>query len=80
MGKQAIQREWVPYRTAAREYIGISDDGLRAAINAHELPAYEKPLTRGRKKGATRENHSYYVSLEDVNKWIRTHWPQPERV
>lgn len=76
--KQSVQRKWMPYTTAARQYLGVSEDILLGAIKANKLPAYEKPITRGRKAGATRENHSYFVSLDDVDAYIRAHWnPYP---
>lgn len=80
MGDAVCNRGWMPYALAAREYLGISPDVLRAAINAGDLPAYEKPLTRGRKAGATREHHSYFVCLADIDDYIRCNWPIPEHV
>ncbi len=68
-----IQRGWMPYAQAAKLYVGVSPDLLLGAIKRHELRAYEKPLTRGR-TGTTRENHSYFVNLEDVDAYIRTYW------
>ena len=72
--QQPIQREWMPYATAAKFYLGIAPDVLLGAIKRNELAAYEKPLTRGRKPGAATEHHSYFVSISDVDKWIRTYW------
>jgi hypothetical protein len=69
----------MPYAKAAREYLGVSPDILLGAIRRNELPAYEKPLTRGRKPGAKCEHHSYFVNLNDVDAYIRTHWATPER-
>lgn len=72
------KRLWMPYARAASDYLGISPDILLAAIKRGELPAYEKPLTRGRRPDATRENHSYFVYLPDVDEYIRTYWtPAP---
>ena len=71
---EPIQRGWMPYTIAARSYLGVSPDILLRAIKASELPAYEKPLTRGRKAGAQTEHHSYFVCLEDVDAYIRSHW------
>lgn len=71
-----IQRGWCPYSMAARQYLGISEDILLGAIKRHELPAWEKPITRGRKPGAKKEHHSYFVKLTDVDDYIRTHWPE----
>ncbi|MBQ2680610.1 MAG: hypothetical protein IJF97_01590 [Eggerthellaceae bacterium] len=76
---RGIQQTWMPYSRAAQEYLGVSPDLLRQAINSGELAAYEKPLTRGR-TGTTRENHSYFVNLEDVDAYIRAHWKMPERI
>lgn len=73
-----VQQLWMPYAQAARQYLGISEDVLRAAINAGQLAAYEKPLTCGRKPGAARENHSYFVYLPDVDEYIRNHWQRPD--
>ena len=75
--KQSVQRKWMPYTTAARQYIGVSEDILLGAIKRGELPAFEKPITRGR-TGTTRQNHSYFVNLYDVDEYIRAHWaPYP---
>ena len=75
--KQSVQRKWMPYTTAARQYLGVSEDILLGAIKRGELPAFEKPITRGR-TGTTRQNHSYFVSLADVDEYIRAHWaPYP---
>lgn len=76
MAKQTIPRGWCPYVTAARQYLGISEDILLGAIKRHELRAFEKPLTRGRKPGAASEHHSYWVCLTDVDEYIRTYWPE----
>lgn len=64
----------MPFSMVAKHYLGISPDILLGAIKAGELPAYEKPITRGRKPGASREYHSYFVCLPDVDEYIRTHW------
>lgn len=76
MARQTIPRKWCPYATAAQQYIGISPNVLLAAIKAHELKAFEKPKTYDRKPDATRENHSYFVNLDEVDEYIRTHWPE----
>ena len=70
-----IPRGWAPYRRAAREYVGISEDILLGAIKRHELKAYDKPPKTPR-PGVPRENHSYYVCLADVDEYIRKHWPE----
>ena len=71
-----IPRAWVPYRKAAREYIGISEDILLGAIKRPELKASDKPPKSEKKPGVPRENHSYYVCLADVDEYIRKHWPE----
>lgn len=76
MARQTIPRGWCPYATAASQYLGISPDILLAAIKAHKLKAYEKPITRGRKPDAKREYHSYWVNLSDVDAYIRSEWPE----
>ena len=74
--ERVCERRWMPYSQAARDYLGISPDVLRGAINSGELPAYEKPITRGRKPDACRQNHSYFVNLTDVDNYIREHWAE----
>ena len=71
-----IRREWMPYSTAAKQYLGVAPDMLLAAIKAGELPAYDKPLTRERKPNATERRCSHFVSLTDVDEWIRAYWPR----
>lgn len=71
--KQSVQRKWMPYTTAARQYLGVSEDILLGAIKRGELPAFEKPITRGR-TGTTRQNHSWFVNLSDVDDYIRANW------
>lgn len=74
-----VTRGWMPYSSAARKYLGVSDDLLRAAINEHELKAYKKPRRTPPKKGAKMRS-SYFVNLNDVDEYIRTHWEQVERI
>lgn len=69
-----MQRGWAPYRTVARQYLHVNEDVLLGAIKQGKLRAYEKPLTHGRKPGATRENHSLWVNLSDVDEYIRSEW------
>jgi len=78
--KNTCEREWMPIDQMAHSYVGIAPDLLRAAINAGQLDAYEKPITRQRKPGAKRQNHSYFVCRTDVNEWIRKHWKKAVRV
>ena len=72
-----IQRKWMPYAKAAQFYVGIDKDVLLAAIKRHELPAFEKPKSeRHQRREDSREYHSYFVNTDDVDAYIRTHWPQ----
>ena len=65
----------MPYRMAARQYLGISEDVLLGAMKRHELKAYEKPVTRGRTTtDPGKQRTRYFVSLVDVDEWIRTYW------
>lgn len=70
-----IQRGWMPYRTAASQYIGIDSDLLLGAIKRKELKAYEKPR-RTDPDHTKREYHCYFVCKEDVDAWIRTYWQE----
>lgn len=75
---QPIPRGWFSYVKVAKEYLGVSPDILLRAIKRGELKAYVKPLTRGRKEGATHERNVVMVCLADVDEWIRTFWqPYP---
>lgn len=72
---QQVPRLWMPYREAARLYVGIDGEVLLAAIKAGELDAYEKPRTRVRKpRPNTKEYHSFFVFLPDVDAYIKAHW------
>ena len=64
----------MPYAQAAKYYVGVDKDVLLRAIKAHELPAYEKPLTRAQTPEWARSHRSYFVFLPDVDEYIRTHW------
>lgn len=75
-----VARRWMPYAKAAHDYLGVSPDILRRAINEKKLPAYEKPLTRGRKEGAAKQRHSWFVHLSDVDEYVRTYWNKAERI
>lgn len=70
-----IQRGWMPYRMAARQYVGIDERLLLAAIKHHELKAYEKPR-RNDRDTTKRDYHCYFVCTADVDQWIRTHWDE----
>jgi len=75
MSGEQIRREWMPYRMAARQFVGISEDVLLGAMKRHELRAYKKPLTKGHTtEDPNRQRTSYFVSTEDVSEWIRTYW------
>lgn len=79
--REPVRREWMPYAIAARDYLGVSPDILRTAINAGKLKAYEKPITRGRKTtDPDRMNHSYFVCLADIDEYVRTSWPAASQV
>lgn len=72
--RYVIPRGWFPYTKVAEEYLGVAPYLLLGAIRRGELKAYVKPLTRGRKEGATQERNVVMVCLADVDKWIRTYW------
>ena len=79
MPSDEIPRGWAPYKTAARQYLHVSEDMLLAAIKAGKLKAYQKPLMGGKKPG-TRDYHYIWVNLSDVDEYIRTEWePYPIR-
>ena len=70
-----VRREWMPYAHAAKYYVGIDRSVLLGAIKRHELKAYEKPTTRGRTTNdPSKQRVSYFVSLADVDEWIRAYW------
>ena len=73
--ERQVQRLWMPYREAARLYVGVDGELLLAAIKAGELEAYEKPRTRVRKpRPDAKEYHSFFVFLPDVDAYIKAHW------
>lgn len=75
-----LPRGWAPYRVVARDYLHISEDILLGAIKAGKLRAYEKPMTRGRRKQGAREYRQIWVNLSDVDEYIRAEWePYPIR-
>lgn len=65
--------EWMGL-VEAGHYANVSPDVLKGAIIAGELDAYEKPVTRGRREGATRRNVMLRVSRKDIDRYIRSHW------
>lgn len=70
-----IPRGWMAYTKAAKEYLHVSPDILREAIYSGALPAYQKPVTRGRQDGRP----IVFVSLADVDEWIRSTWTPATR-
>lgn len=74
MDRPKIQRGWMPYTMAAREYIGIDERIMLRAIKSKELPAWEKPRRTEQRDPAKRDYHCYFVNTNDVDAWIRTYW------
>ena len=66
---------WLPYQTVARCYLHVAPDLVRGAIERGELEAHEKPCTR-RDPGTL--SGRLYVSLCDVDEWVRVYWPAYE--
>lgn len=60
--------------TEAARYIGVSPDLIVRGLNAGEIIAYEKPITRGRT--GKRHNVLLKFSREDLDTWVRTYWVQ----
>lgn len=71
-----IARGWWPYTRVAKDYLHVSPDLLRDAIFSGELPAYLKPITRGRRDS---NRPIVFVSIEDVDEWIRSTWERATR-
>lgn len=71
-----LSRGWWPYTRVAKDYLHISPDLVREAIHSGDLPAYQKPITRGRKDSA---RHIVLVCLDDADDWIRSKWPRVTR-
>ena len=70
-----IQRGWMPYAQMAKYYLGVAPDILLGAIKRYELPAYAKPITRGRKVAdRSQQRNSYFVCKEDVDAYVRAYW------
>lgn len=69
-------RGWWPYTRVAKDYLHVSPDLLRDAIYSGALPAYQKPITRGRKDS---NRPIVFVSIEDVDEWIRSTWVRVTR-
>lgn len=63
-------RGWFSISEAGR-YAGVSPDVVKRAVDAGELPAYEKPATYAEH----RVNRFLKVSREDVDAWVRS-WPR----
>lgn len=66
------EKGWLSINEAA-QYAGISSDLIRRAIAQHDLPAYQKPITRGHREGAQRKVW-LKVARSDVDAWVRS-WP-----
>lgn len=73
MSAETAQRGWMSLSEAAR-YVGVSRDLLRMAVNAGDLPAYEKPVTRGR-TGTSRHNVLVRIGTDDLDSWVRSWKP-----
>ena len=71
-----MSRGWWPYTRVAKDYLHVSPDLLRDAIYSGELPAYQKPITRGRRDS---NRPIVFVSIEDVDEWIRSTWERVTR-
>lgn len=67
-----LQRGWWPVTRVAKDYLHVSPNILRDAINAGTLPAYCKPITKGRKDS---DRPVVLVSLDDVDALVRS-WPR----
>lgn len=77
MPSTQVQRRWWPYAQAAQELLKVDKSLLLGAIHRHELPAYEKPLTRGRTTSdPTKQHVSLWVNVDDVDEWVRAYWKQ----
>ncbi len=74
MADAAVNRAWLPYTRAAKEYLGVSSKILRAAIERGELPAYRKPITRLRNPTRAEPQYTLFVNTNDIDAWIRATW------
>lgn len=75
MSARTVEREWLSVAEAG-QYVGISSEVVRAAALSGALPAYEKPVTRGRKvQGPAQPNTFMKISKSDLDAWVRS-WPR----
>ena len=78
MAKQqnaTIERGWMPYTLAAREYVGIDPSVFLGAMKRKELKGYKKPITKGRTNtDPSKQRDQYFVCPSDVDDYIRTYW------
>lgn len=65
-----VERGWLSVVEAA-QYVGVAQQVIRGAIDAHELRAYRKPQTDKRTKGQRRY---LKISVRDLDAWVRS-WP-----
>lgn len=66
-----LERGWWPLTRVAEDYLHVSPNLLRGAVNEGALPAYAKPITRGR---ADSKRPVVLLNLDDVDAWVRS-WP-----
>lgn len=69
---QTLERGWWPLTRVAEDYLHVSPNLLRGAINDGVLPAYAKPITAGRKDS---KRPVVLLNLDDVDAWVRG-WPR----
>lgn len=67
-----LQRGWWPLTRVAEDYLHVSPNLLRGAVNDGTLPAYAKPITRGRTDS---KRPIVLLNLDDVDAWVRS-WPR----
>lgn len=66
---------WLPYGTVARCYLHVAPELVRGGIERGELEAHETPRAG---RGGGRPSGRLYVSLADVDAWVRAYWPAYE--
>lgn len=68
----SVNRGWLSVKEAA-QYVGISNDLIRRAVATHSLPAYIKPVSRGRKATSPENQHTYLkINVHDLDQWVRS--------